>query len=331
MEKIIIEVGGLVCGLFCEETSIIEQCHQLFDNRFQPNSPNPIELPINIDLVTELPSLPDKSVLETEQFAGGGTLYVFNNLLLDRWELYLTRSGGVVLFLDGLLNQSKPAVKILVRQTSVLDGGLEDVVMFALAPYLRRNSFFLVHAFAAAFNDEAVLFVGSSGSGKTTTGLRLLADGWQFLANDVAFLQSQEMMIRAFPSPGCFNIHPNTLALVPDLEVSSAAFNETYGKYVVPVDDLINRKREKRPFPVRTICLLQRHSSGEHLLLPISAAVALAQLMEESIDRWDKQTFLAHVETLERVVAQSTCYYLKLGDDVTGLPLFLEKNLFHTS
>lgn len=325
MQKITVELGGLVCKLSSAETAVIEQWHNLFDSRFQPQNMQSIDLFVELSVVAKLPPLPPESPIATEQFPLGGYLYAFSQE--DFLTLYLTRSRGVVLYMKGLTDKTVPSVKILIRETAVADGSLEDVTLFAMAPYLRKNGFFLVHAFAAAQEDGAVLFVGKSGSGKTTTGLRLLAGGWHFLANDVALLHPQDETVWAFPSPGCFNIHPNTFELLPDLQIPQDLFNEVYGKFVVPAADLMTGDEGKRPFPVRHICLLQRQAGNEHTLIPLSPAVALAQLMEESIDRWDTQTFLAHVEALEQVVSQASCFQLKLGWDVSTLPSFLETNL----
>ncbi len=61
---------------------------------------------------------------------------------------------------------------------------LEDLIAISLSPHLRRRQKFLLHAFAAAYEGQAVLLVGGIGAGKTTTGLSLLNAGWQLLSND---------------------------------------------------------------------------------------------------------------------------------------------------
>ena len=74
--------------------------------------------------------------------------------------------------------------------TAALDlyGAFEDLNAVALAPLLRRRGWVLAHAFAAARDGRGLLLVGDNGSGKTTTGLALLADGWKLLSNDAALL-----------------------------------------------------------------------------------------------------------------------------------------------
>lgn len=325
MQKIIVELSGMICELASAETAVLAQWQRLFDNRFHCQSIRPAAVRVALMIVDSLPALPTESPTAAEHFVGGGELYAYQQEN-DRLALYLTRSHGMVLSVTGLSGTAAPSAQIWVRKKALADGSLEDVTMFALAPFLRRKKSFLVHAFTVAHEGGATLLVGTSGSGKTTTGLSLWADNWVFLANDVTLLQSQQDEIWAFPSPGGINIHPHTLNLLPDLAVSSATFNAIYGKYEVPVADLI-ANAGRRPFPVRHICLLQRCASAKHQLLPISPALALAQLMEESIDRWDEQTFADHVTVLEQVVHQAACFHLKLGRDVAGLPVFLAAGL----
>jgi hypothetical protein len=332
MQKFVVDIAGLVCEFISDETAVLGQCQRLFGDRFIPEISESIDLRVELMVRDKLPALPQEPPIATEQFLEGGLMYVYHRGT-DRVALYLTRSHGLVMDVTGLNKQAPPSVRIWMRKSALVDGGLEDVTMFALSPFLRRNNSFLMHAFSAAIKNEAVLFVGTSGSGKTTTGLSVLANGWHFLANDVSVLRLQPEGVLAFPAPGCFNIHPNTLQLLPNLAINPAAFNEVYGKYEVPVDELVSFSggEGKRPFPVRAICLLQQQSSFAHEIQLLSPAIALAQIMEESIDRWDTQTFAAHVELLEQVVEQSACYQLKLGRDVTGLPLFLEENFAQES
>jgi hypothetical protein len=321
MQKITVKLGGIVCDLVSAKLDVLVRAQRLFGDRFAPENTKAVDAEIELVLVDKLPVLPQESPATKEKFSGGGMLYAYH-LEKDHVALYLTRSNGLVVYFKGLFNSDMPTARVLMKKAILMDGGLEDIVMFTLAPVLRKKSIFLAHAFSTVLEEKAALFVGTSGSGKTTTGLNLLANGWLFLANDVTLLEPRQEKVWALPSPGCFNISPQTLQLLPWLEIPSERFNEVYGKYEVPVAELV-ADVEKRPFPIHYIFLLERQQSFEHTLIPVSQAVALAQLMEESIDRWDAQTFNAHLSALEQLVRQSVCFHLKLGFDVDGLPAFL--------
>jgi hypothetical protein len=100
--------------------------------------------------------------------------------------LHFHQAAQVVVPLDG----STEIVGMMVA-SALGNGRFEDITYTSLAPLLRRNGYFLLHAFAAARDGQAALLVGASGSGKTTTGLSLLLAGWQLLSNDVVLLQAR--------------------------------------------------------------------------------------------------------------------------------------------
>jgi ABC-type cobalamin/Fe3+-siderophores transport system ATPase subunit len=51
----------------------------------------------------------------------------------------------------------------------------------------------LIHASAAALGSEAVLLRGPSGAGKSDLVLRLMARGWQLVADDQVMLEGEEV------------------------------------------------------------------------------------------------------------------------------------------
>ncbi|MBK9054231.1 MAG: hypothetical protein IPL78_25960 [Chloroflexi bacterium] len=96
-----------------------------------------------------------------------------------RFWLRLSRRGWVDV--PAQPDSTQPLVGWLTP--GLLDSGrFEDLFWVAVAPWLRQRGLFLVHGFAAASPDEqqTILLVGRSGSGKTTTGLALLQTGWRW-------------------------------------------------------------------------------------------------------------------------------------------------------
>ena len=52
---------------------------------------------------------------------------------------------------------------------------------------------------------------------------------------------------------------------------------------------------------------------------PLNRAVALAQLLEESVDRWDEATTNGHIALLERLTMQASVYTLHLGRNLAQI------------
>lgn len=228
-------------------------------------------------------------------------------------------------FLDGAwitvpLNGLTAANGVLIRQ-AMEHGRFEDITFTSLAPLLRRAGYFLVHAFAAAKDDQGVLIVGPSGSGKTTTGLSLLLNGWQLLANDVLLLQIRPDGVYALPTPGAIGIRPPTLTLLPQLRDLVGDLAGSGQVDVTPA--LYDWVEWGEPVRVTAVYFPHIESRPQSKLAPLNRAVCLAHLMAESADQWDAAMLPAHMDILQKLSQQATPYTLHLGLDVNQLPLLL--------
>jgi hypothetical protein len=209
-----------------------------------------------------------------------------------------------------------------ITEEAIVRGHLEDVTYTALAPLLRARGYYLLHAFAAAREGQAILLCGGSGSGKTTTGANLLLNGWQLLANDVALLQEREGAVYALPTPGPLRVRPPTLFLLPELRYRRGQPHAPTASYIFSGDAVSDGWASPAPVSVLYFAQLEPGASQSQLR-PLSRAVALAHLLEESVDRWDEAALPGHVALLQRLAEQAAIYRLHLAPDVERLPQLL--------
>ncbi len=196
------------------------------------------------------------------------------------------------------------------------NGRFEDVTFTSLAPLLRRHGYFLLHAFAAALDGRAVLLVGASGSGKTTSGLRLLLDGWELLSNDVVLLQVRADGVYALAMPDMISIRPYTFQLLPELTRRLPfALNQAI---TVNAHSLTNG-RWATPARVTAVYFPQIGAQSASATAPLSRAVCLARLLEQSVDQWDTAVFSPHLALLQTLSQQAALYTLHLGRDLNRL------------
>lgn len=190
-------------------------------------------------------------------------------------------------------------------------GRFEDVTLTSLAPALRRHGYFLLHAFAAERDGRCVLLIGPTGSGKTTTGLNLVLHGWRMLANDAVLLEGRDDGVYALPTPGNLGIRPGTFELLPELASRLGLDDGT----AVDVTGQVARDGAA----VRVTALLFVELDGPASLAQVPTAVALAQVLAESVDRWDPNLLDSQVALLERLCRQAAPYTLRPGRDMARL------------
>lgn len=280
---------------------------------------------LKLELVDRLPSLPP-----FPPFFSDSDRYPGDNGILD---VYQVEDEHVLLhFLGGALvkvplkpaSSNEPFVATgQITDTVFHDGRFLDVTYTSLAPLFRRFGYYMVHAFAAARDDYGVLIVGPSGSGKTTTGLNLILNGWQLLCNDVLLIQDTPDGIIAHPTPDDITIRPKTFKLLPEL--AKYVPEEAQLDQVVELvgHDLTNG-RWAAPTPLRAIYIPKIKAGEGSEKRPLSRAICLAQLMAESIDKWDTHTLPAHTDALQSLVSQAQTYSLHLGSNVSSLPLIFD-------
>lgn len=304
----LIPLHNLIIHFHTNQLQIKQQTTVIFAGWPQAAASTPANLTLTLQLAETLPPLP--TTLPTFTDGSDRILHVYQPNETEAWLHFL--DGGVV---HVPLNGDTMIEGVVTAELLGINGRLEDVLYTSLAPLLRRHGLFMVHAFAASKNGRCVLLVGPSHSGKTTTGLNLLLHGWELLANDVVLLHQRDEGVYALPTPGTLGIRPKTFALLPELHEKLMAIN---GRWATPsqVTTLlfpqIVAKDRVTPF-------------AETAVFPHHRAIALTQLMAESMDRWDMATLSPHLTLLQRLCQQAATYQLQLGSDQNTIPAVIEQ------
>ncbi len=265
---------------------------------------------LDFSLVTTLPPPPPVPLLFQHPWTKLA-VYQPGNL----WELRFPGRAVIQIPVD----QPNQTVQIIGQLTAPAaeTTQLEDITFTALAPCLRRQGWYLVHAFAVTRESHSCLLVGPSFSGKTTTGLRLVLAGWQLLGNDLVLVQNRPEGVYALPTPGQIRIRPGTLSLLPQLLPTidqnfpdgSAVLNRT----------AFSPPSISRPVRVTHVIFPQVQPDTQSVFTNLSQGVTFARLAEESLDRWDTTTFDAHLDCLQKLSSQAAGISLTLGRDAARM------------
>ncbi|MBP6469219.1 MAG: hypothetical protein KBE23_21990 [Chloroflexi bacterium] len=271
-----------------------------------------------------LPPLPDAPPIFTDQNSRQAapailTAYAEPN---GRVALHFHEAGLVSAPLTAPLHGETQTAVGVITPASLANGRFEDITFTTLAPMLRRRGYFLLHAFAVAKNGRAALLVGASGSGKTTSGLSLVLNGWELLSNDVVALQARPEGIFALPVPDMVSIRPFTFHLLPELARQLGSPPAT-NPINIPAGALTNGRWAK-PALVTAVYFPMLDHQATSAAIPLSRAVCLARLMEQSIDQWDTAVLADHMNALQTLSRQAAPYTLHLAKDVYDLPSLIQ-------
>lgn len=208
-------------------------------------------------------------------------------------------------------------------------GVFEDVMMISLAPLYRRRGWFPLHAFAGlAPNGKAALLTGEIGAGKTTTGLALLAAGWQLLSNDSPLLTIRNNTVNVLAYPGQLSAFDESLAFFPQLrDFRANDEEEALQKRVFRAEAAFSSPWANSGiagglfFPKVTKGM--KHSR----LTELSSKAALLQLMPQTIESWDKSAISSGFSLLRKLVEQVPSYILELAPDMVDIPGLIQEGM----
>ncbi|MDT8306259.1 MAG: hypothetical protein RRC07_10005 [Anaerolineae bacterium] len=302
-----VRLGTLSVALSSEDSPLLTAWEQLFAGWHTDDG---AALQLTLRLADELPRPPD-----------GAPLFADPRGIVD---VYGAGDSRILHFHSGaMVTLGASHAGGIITTVALEHGQLEDVTYTALAPLLRTRGYYLLHAFAASLHGRAVLLCGGSGSGKTTTGASLLLGGWQLLANDVVLLERRAGRVYALPTPAPVRVRPPTLFLLPALRHRPGRPHAATGSYIFAGEAIAGRGWGQ-PAPVEALYFTRVASGARHSSLqPLQQAIALAHLVEESVDRWDGQALDAHLALLHDLAQQAAIHRLHLGADVGELPALL--------
>ncbi len=187
---------------------------------------------------------------------------------------------------------------------------------FVINAVVKRNlTHIMLHASALAFGNTGVIFPASSGSGKTTIALALIAQGFQYLSDEVAMIDAEDLTLR--PLPRGLAIRENAFHLLQSLNKPPPSIGlypqspPTHFRYFNPTT--FTHQAAEKPVPVKHVIFLDKPtiSINTHLK-KIPKAQAVSQLLSCSFaNRPLAEDNIAHCIKLSQ---RTDCYTLTGGN-----------------
>jgi hypothetical protein len=178
-----------------------------------------------------------------------------------------------------------------------------------------------LHASAVVIEDQAVLFAGSAGAGKSSLAAAFAILGYPVLSDDVVVMDDSGACVRAYPSYARLSLWSDS-AIGLFCARTFPAHSPAYEKRRV---DLIEHgyRFHDRPVPIGMICILAtREASGSPpALRALSPQVALMNLVRHTYSNYllDASLRSREFDVLGRIAASVRVSELKLGERLDTL------------
>ena len=197
----------------------------------------------------------------------------------------------------------------------------EFFLLSAVLYIMHRLGYFELHAAASAYREHGYLFLGSSGSGKTSTMLSLIASGWNYLSDDaIAVSADPEGQIWARALRRSFSLKPDHLERDPTLAACATETVPGTGKRRIDPRQIWPERYRSVTRPTFIIACNVADEDVSRVT-PISRSESLARLVGST--PWlmfDRATAPAHLEIFRSLAAACCGFELSAGRDLLRDP-----------
>lgn len=183
--------------------------------------------------------------------------------------------------------------------------------------WLRARGRTLIHAGAVGTADGAVLLVGKTGAGKSTTTLACLDAGLRYLADDRCLLT-----LAPTPQVACIynsaKLHLAQMERFPALLAGVNNQHETATEKALIYLQAVAPERIAPALPIRALLLAKITGTTATSLAPVSRMALLRDFVSSTLVYQPGATH-AEVHSMTELVRQVPCYQINLGSDLSGI------------
>jgi hypothetical protein len=230
----------------------------------------------------------------------------------DRAWLALGRSEGHLVIAPGQENLTHSSVAF-------------QAILAALA--CGKQYFLHAAAMLLPDKDQALILLGASGAGKTTTTLALLAGGFRFLTDDATIVRRCDDRSEVWGLPLEFKVHQETASLLPWLSpLVGRQWNEN-GEQPVTIAEVQRQLSLSSPidksYPIIGLIALGPRSAGDHRIETIARADLLLAIAKDNLPRIPTGGGESQAERLRWIsslIAAHAGFRLRPGPNLGALP-----------
>ncbi|RJQ46350.1 MAG: hypothetical protein C4538_07045 [Nitrospiraceae bacterium] len=195
----------------------------------------------------------------------------------------------------------------------------QEFLMLSLLWLLHRHGLYALHANGLVKDHVGILLAGSSGSGKSTTSLSLIRQGWNYLSDDVILLKETSNGIKSIAFQKGVSFDPKLADHYPELnEYGKSSMNGQ--KRFLDITSIYPDRFIYSSLP-KLLIFPEVTDYKKTSLFPIWGAEALIMLIKNSGGIMvDKKIAGRQLEILKKLISQTKSYRILLGHDLSERP-----------
>jgi len=196
----------------------------------------------------------------------------------------------------------------------------QEFLMLSLLWLLREHGLYGLHANGLVKDGFGILIAGGSGSGKSTTALSLIKQGWDYLSDDVTLFRHSSNGIETIAFQKGFSFDPHLADRYPELNKPLKASSFNGQKRFLDINSIYPNRFLSSCFP-KVLIFPKIVSQNKSHLIPIDRSKALILLIDNSGGIMvDKKKVVKQIEVLKQLVYQTDSYQLLAGRDLYEEP-----------
>ena len=192
-----------------------------------------------------------------------------------------------------------------------------------LTNLITRHGYSMIHASALVKDEHLLLLQAPHGTGKSTTALRLLLNGYKLISDSMVYVneREEELWMGGFPV-GRIKLRTDMLPLFPDLAAQAkaeAVRNET--KHRVELKRIDPALTYQDMIPIRRVefCLLERWDRSESRIEPLSEDEFWKAMMVNSLHYDTPEIWRENLRRIELLLRRAKLHRLKIGSEEDGI------------
>ena len=196
----------------------------------------------------------------------------------------------------------------------------QDFLVLSLLWLLRKHELYAIHANGLVKDGLGILFLGGTGSGKSTIALSLIRQGWGYLSDDVNLIRQRSDGIEALAFQKGFSFDPHLSVHYPELNNPMKTHSLNGQKRFLDINLLYPDGYLNSCFP-RVLIFPKIVPESKSHIVQIDKTKALILLIENSGGiMLDKVIVTKQIEVLKQLVSQTESYQLLAGRDLYEEP-----------